>query len=108
MDTNVLRVDMRVRLLGVVLSAVALSGCTLKDQEAPGLAGPSGLSLSLSVVASPDRLIQDGASQTVVTATVRNAQGEPVSGKGITWFVTASDGSQVEPVSQTSVTNAQG
>ena len=108
MDTNVLRVNMRVRLLGVVLSAAALSGCTLKDQEAPELAGPSGLSLSLSVVASPDRLIQDGASQTVVTATVRNAQGEPVSGKGITWFVTASDGSQVEPVTQQSVTNAQG
>lgn len=108
MDTNALRVDMRVRLLGVVLSAAALSGCTLKDQEAPDLAGPSGLSLSLSVAASPDRLIQDGASQTVVTATVRNAQGEPVSGRGITWFVTTSDGTQVEPVTQQSVTNAQG
>ena len=108
MDTNALRVDMRVRLLGVVLSAAALSGCTLKDQEAPDLAGPSGLSLSLSVAASPDRLVQDGVSQTVITATVRNAQGEPVSGKGITWFVTASDGSQVEPVTQASVTNAQG
>jgi PKD repeat protein len=59
-------------------------------------------------MASPDRLIQDGVSQTVITATVRNAQGEPVSGKGITWFVTASDGSQVEPTTQQSVTNAQG
>jgi PKD repeat protein len=108
MDTNALRMDMRVRLLGVVLSAVALGGCTLKEQEAPGLSGPSGLSLSLSIAAAPDRLVQDGVSQTRVTATARNAQGEPVSGQGITWFVTTSDGTQVEPVTQSSVTNAQG
>jgi hypothetical protein len=98
---------MRVRLLGVVLSA-ALSRLHVEGSGGARSVGPSGLSLSLSVAASPDHLMQDGVSQTVVTATVRNAQGEPVSGRGINWFVTASDGTQVEPVTQSSVTNAQG
>jgi hypothetical protein len=40
----------------------------------------------MSVTGAPDHLMQDGASQAVVTATVRNAQGEPVSGLGINWF----------------------
>jgi hypothetical protein len=39
----------------------------------------------MRLTAAPDHLMQDGASQTVVTATVRNAQGEPVSGLGINW-----------------------
>ena len=108
MDTNALRGTMGVRLLGVVLAAAALSSCTLKDQDAPDLSGPSGLSLSMSVTAAPDHLMQDGASQAVVTATVKNAQGEAVSGLGINWSVSTSDGTQLEPVTQFSVTNAQG
>jgi PKD repeat protein len=108
MDTNALRGVMRVRLLGIVLTAAALTGCTLKDQDAPELSGPSGLSLSMSVSAAPDHLMQDGSSQAVVTATVRDAQGAPVSGLGINWSVSTSDGSQLEPVTQFSVTNAQG
>jgi hypothetical protein len=99
---------MRVRLLGIVLTAAALTGCTLNDQDAPDLSGPSGLSLSMSVAAAPDHLMQDGSSQAVVTATVRNAQGEPVNGLGINWSVSTSDGTQLEPVTQFSVTNAQG
>src|SRR5689334_12979158 len=108
MNTNALRGAMGVRLVGIVLTAVALAGCTLKDQNAPGLTGPSGLSLSLSVTAAPDHLMQDGASQAVITATVRNAQAEPVSGLGINWFVSSSNGAQVEATAQFSVTNAQG
>src|SRR6185503_9432423 len=108
MDMNVLRGDMRVRLLGVLLTVAALNGCTLNKQDAPDLSGPSGLSLSMLVTAAPDHLMQDGSSQAVVTATVRNAQGEPVNGLGITWFVSTSDGTQLEPVTQFSVTNAQG
>jgi PKD repeat protein len=99
---------MRVRLLGIVLTAAALTGCTLNNQDAPDLSGPSGLSLSMSVSAAPDHLMQDGSSQAVVTATVRDAQGAPVSGLGINWAVSTSDGTQLEPVTQFSVTNAQG
>jgi PKD repeat protein len=108
MEMNVLRGDMRVRLLGVLLTAAAMAGCTLDNQDTPDLSGPSGLSLSMTVTAAPDHLMQDGSSQAVVTATVKNAQGEPVNGLGITWFVATSDGTQLEPVTQFSVTNAQG
>ena len=108
MDTNALRGVMRVRLLGIVLSAAALTGCTLNNQDTPELAGPSGLSLSMAVTAAPDHLMQDGSSQAVVTATVRDAQGQPVNGLGINWSVSTSDGTQLEPVTQFSVTNAQG
>jgi PKD repeat protein len=108
MDTNALRGVMRVRLLGIVLTAAALAGCTLNNQDAPEFSGPSGLSLSMSVTAAPDHLMQDGASQAVITATVRDAQGEPVNGVGINWSVVPSDGTQVDPNPQFSVTNAQG
>jgi hypothetical protein len=108
MDTNALRGVMRVRLLGIVVIGAALAGCTLNKQEAPALSGPSGLSLSMLVTAAPDHLMQDGVSQAVITATMRNAQGEPVSGLGINWSVVPSDGTQIEPSPQFSVTNAQG
>jgi hypothetical protein len=108
MDTNALRGVMRVRLLGTVVMAAALAGCTLNKQEEPALSGPSGLSLSMTMSAAPDHLMQDGSSQAVVTATVRNAQGEPVSGLGINWSVVPSDGSQIDPSPTFSVTNAQG
>ena len=108
MEINVVRGTMRVRLLGVLLTAAALTGCTLNNQDAPGLAGPSGLSLSMTVTAAPDHLMQDGSSQAVVTVTVKNAQGEAVNGLGINWSVSTSDGTQLEPVTQFSVTNAQG
>src|ERR1051325_5303071 len=108
MEMNVLRGDMRVRLLGVLLTAAALTGCTLNNQDTPALAGPSGLSLSMTVTAAPDHLMQDGSSQAVVTVTVKNAKAEPVSGLGINWSVSTSDGTQLEPTTQFSVTNAQG
>jgi PKD repeat protein len=108
MDTNALRGTMRVGLVGVALAAVTLAGCTLDKQKAPDLSGPSGMSLSVLVTAAPDHLMQDGVSQAVITAFVRDAQGAPVSGLGINWSATRSDGTQMEPTVQFSVTNAQG
>ena len=108
METKALREDMRVRLIGVLLVAVSVAGCTLDEQKAPSLTGPSGWSTSIAVSAAPDHLVQDGASQTVVTAVVKNAYGAPVSGLGINWTVEASNGSQVAPSTLFSVTNADG
>jgi PKD repeat protein len=62
------------------LSAALLAaswGCTLQKQEAPAMTGPSELGTSLSVSVSPDVLIQDGASQSVVTVQARDASGQP-------------------------------
>ena len=108
MDTKALRLDMRVRLMGALLTAVSIAGCTLDEQKAPGLTGPSGWSTSIAVTAAPDHIVQDGVSQTVVTAFVRNASGAPVAGLGINWTVEASNGSQVVLSTPFSVTNADG
>jgi PKD repeat protein len=64
----------------VILAALAVgvSGCTMKDQERPPLAGPSEFAQSLFVSVSPDVLPQDGASQSLVTATVRDANAQPM------------------------------
>jgi PKD repeat protein len=63
----------------LVLAAVAVaSGCTMKSQEAPPLAGPSEFGQSVSVAVSPDSIPQDGASQSLVTVTVRDADSQPM------------------------------
>ncbi len=58
--------------------AALMSGCTLNDQEPPPLAGPSEFAQSVGVSVSPDSLPQDGASQSLVTVTVRDANSLPM------------------------------
>lgn len=63
-----------------VVAVLALSGaCTMKKQEAPALAGPSGLGTSITIALSPDVLQQDGASQSVITATAYGPNGSPLA-----------------------------
>lgn len=63
-----------------VVAVLALSGaCTMKKQEAPALAGPSGLGTSINIALSPDVLQQDGASQSVITATAYGPNGSPLA-----------------------------
>jgi PKD repeat protein len=54
------------------------SACTMKDQDAPPLTGPSEFSQSIAVSVSPDVLPQDGASQSFITVTARDANSQPV------------------------------
>jgi PKD repeat protein len=63
--------------LAVLAAAILIGGCTMDDQERPPLAGPSEFGQSLSVSVSPDVLPQDGASQSLVTATVFDQNGQP-------------------------------
>jgi PKD repeat protein len=70
----------RVPLL-VVLAASA--ACTVHPQEIPPLAGPSELALALVVAATPDRIAQDGISQSRLVATLRDADGKPVVNRGL-------------------------
>jgi PKD repeat protein len=65
----------------VALAAAVLtltSACTMKSQEPPPLGGPSEFDLSLALSASPDQLQQDGASQSLITVTARDANSTPV------------------------------
>jgi chitodextrinase len=69
----------RVLITGVLgVAAAVASGCTMKSQEAPPLAGPAEFGTSISITVSPDILSQDGASQSVVTVTARDANGQPI------------------------------
>ena len=99
----------RLLSLALLLGATsALSSCTLDNQEAPPLMGPSGFALSVTMTASPDRLQQDGVSQSVIAAVARGPNGEPINGLRVDWRVTATDGTFVEPSSLTSVTDGNG
>src|SRR5690348_3387613 len=101
----------RVALIGLVV-AVSGSGCSLSNQETPSLSGPSEFGTSVVLAASPEVLPQDGASQSFVTATVRDSGGQPMKDVVIRWSALTSDTDSV-PASvalnaPTSVTDANG
>ncbi len=66
--------------LASCLAAAALfvSACTVKKQETPDLSGPSEFATAITITVSPDVLTQDGASQSLVTITARDATGQPL------------------------------
>jgi PKD repeat protein len=68
--------------IGSLVTAASLialaSACTMKNQDAPPLTGPSELDQSIVVSVSPDLLPQDGASQSLVTVTARDANAAPI------------------------------
>lgn len=73
------RSNTTVHLAAAIVSAGLLtSGCTLKKQQTPSLTGPSELATSVTLAVSPDVLPQDGASQSLVTITARDANGQPI------------------------------
>jgi PKD repeat protein len=74
---------MHVRSFGMLrafatgLSLVMAMACTMKETEVPPLTGPSELAQSIQLLANPDVLTQDGASQSQITIVARNANGQP-------------------------------
>ena len=71
------------RILPLLLIC-GLAACTMKDQEAPPLTGPSEFGTSVTVSVSPDVLNQDGASQSVVTVLVKGPNGQPLANVPLT------------------------
>lgn len=69
----------RVVITSAFLAGAAFAGgCTMKSQEAPPLGGPSEFGTSISMTVSPDVLTQDGASQSLVAVTARDANSQPL------------------------------
>jgi PKD repeat protein len=62
----------------IVAVALLVTGCTTKKTEAPALSGPSELSTSLSITASPDVLTQDGQSTSAIVVLARDGNGQPL------------------------------
>jgi PKD domain-containing protein len=71
----------RVLRIGLAMVAMAMSACGLEKQTQPSLIGPGNGGLSISMSASPDSLQRDGSSQSVVTLTARDSQGQGVAGQ---------------------------
>jgi hypothetical protein len=70
--------------LGALGLALALTGgCSLDEVTIPPFDGPSTNALSVVLTANPDWLKADGASTSVITATLRDTQGRAVSGRGL-------------------------
>jgi PKD repeat protein len=65
--------------LGAVLALVS-SACNISSTTVPPLAGPSTFALSFAVTATPDSILQDGASQASITVTARDANAKGISG----------------------------
>jgi len=72
-----MRASLRV-LTSAALLVLALSACTVKKADNPPSSGPSELALSLLVTATPDRLPQDGASQSQIVIVARDGSSRPM------------------------------
>lgn len=97
------------RALVALTLSLMVAGCGLDEQTVPSLTGPSELGLSLSVTASPDAILQDGAAQSVIEIVARDASGQPVPGKAFLVQSRAGNTLKVGTLSVTSVTtNSQG
>jgi PKD repeat protein len=69
--------------LGILGAALLLGACTVKKQDTPSLTGPSELGTSITITVSPDVLYQDGASQSLVTITARDNNGQLLRNLGL-------------------------
>lgn len=69
------RVAARALLIPMV---AAVGSCTMKNQDPPPLTGPSEFGTSVAVTVNPDVLRLDGASQSLVTVTAKDAKGSPL------------------------------
>lgn len=59
-----------------VALAAASIGCTMKGQDTPPLTGPSELGTSITLRTQPEILVQDGSSQSLITITARDSNGQ--------------------------------
>src|SRR3954468_8220456 len=63
-------------LLAVAVAALGAASCTVANTPAPPLTGPSELSLSLAVTATPDLIAANGASQSAISIVARDPNGQ--------------------------------
>jgi PKD repeat protein len=67
------------RLAGAALLLVlGALGCTTQKTTTPPLTGPSDVGTSLQIQVIPDTIVQDGASQSLVTVTAFGPNGQPL------------------------------
>src|SRR5205085_11308782 len=63
----------------IAIATLMTSACSIADQKAPDLTGPSELGLSLAITATPDLIAANGASQSVINIVARDSNGQPAA-----------------------------
>jgi hypothetical protein len=86
----------RARCASALVLSLALglgsTGCGLDDVAIPELDGPSELGLGLKLTVSPDIITADGFSTALVTVSLRDQNGGPVSGRDVFLSISDEDG----------------
>ena len=77
-------------------SIAALCACSLDKQSIPPFEGPATYGLNLVMTVHPDVLTADGFSTAEVIMTLRNTEGDGISGRQLTVDVADQDGNRVE------------
>ncbi len=76
----------------LLAALVAFQGCGLDDVDIPELDGPSAFAAQLQLRATPDLLVADGRSQSVITATFQDENGRPAPNREIFFTIADEDG----------------
>lgn len=82
----------RLRATAGVALVVAYAGCGFNGVDVPQLVGASEQGTSIALTASPDVIVADGFSTSLITATVRDQNGQPISGRDIFFAVSDAKG----------------
>jgi hypothetical protein len=83
------------RTAGYLVAAglgLALHGCGVGEVEIPELSGPSERWESLNVTATPDLLVADGRSFSVIRGIFRDGNGQPLPGRAIAFHTSDESG----------------
>ncbi len=72
--------------------AATLAACSIEKDMPPSITGPSEFGLALTMTATPDILMRDGSSMSVVTLTARNADGGALAGQRVMLGLSPSNG----------------
>jgi hypothetical protein len=97
MRTDVMAQRKRLRFAGTaLLLAVSLGGCGLEEVDIPDLDGPSTYGQGVRVTASPDIILADGFSTSLVTANLFDQDGRPAPGRRVFMQVSNATGLTVD------------
>jgi PKD repeat protein len=92
MKTSMRITEPRRRLAQALAVVMLSSSCTMHEVSIPEFDGPSETGISIALTASPDLLVADGTSTSLVTATVRGPDGRAVPGRDVFFTITDSAG----------------
>ena len=92
------RMQLATRGSGVaaLCAALTMGGCGLDKDKVPDLGGPSELSISLKLSASPDVLTADGFSTSLIQVQVFDQNGQTVAGRTVLLALATTSGSFVD------------